>query len=353
MGSPMFGVRLPCAGVLASPSAMIRVAKEAEDLGYDALWVHDYVIWTKTLDQVHLSCGSREAVDAAGDDYPPMFFESLTNLAFLAGATTRIRLGTAILVLPYRNAVVTAKQLANIDVLSNGRLELGIGQGSGKSTLNEDFEVLGIPRREKIQRTRETFEAMRKIWTEDAPAFEGEFVKFPSATVYPKPVQKPFPRVWVGGSTDKSLDMVADYATGWITSAISPDRLPSAIEGLNARLAARSRQPSEMTVATEIEVLVGKTTEEARRLAAKTLITLYEHYSGVPAHKELKEVEPDVLAQAWATSLVGTVDGIREEVRRYIGAGCGAFELKFIYNDIDHLVAQMRQFADGVISHVR
>lgn len=353
MGSPMFGVRLPCAGVLASPAAMLRVAREAEDLGYDSLWVHDYIIWTKTLDRVHLSCGSREAVDAAGDDYPPMFFESLTNLAFLAAATSRIRLGTAILVLPYRNAIVTAKQLACIDVLSNGRLELGIGQGSGKSTLNEDFEVLGIPRRDKIQRTRESFEAMRRIWTEDAPAFEGELVNFPPATIYPKPMQKPYPRIWIGGSTDKSLDMVADYAKGWITSAISPDRLPAAIEGLNAKLAARDRQPSEMTVATEIEVLVAPTTEEARRQAARTLITIYEHYSGVPAHIELKEVEPDFLSQAWATSLVGNVDEIREEVQRYIGSGCGAFELKFIYHDIDHLVAQMREFADGVISHVR
>lgn len=357
--SPVFGVRLPCAGVLASPDAMLLVAREAEALGYDSVWVHDYLIWNKTLDQAHLSCGSREAVDAAGDDFPPLFFESLTNLAFLAGATTRIRLGTAVLVLPYRQALLTAKQLACIDVLSQGRLELGIGQGSGKSTLNEDFEVLGIPRKEKIQRTRETFEAMRKIWTEDAPSFDGEIVTFPSATIYPKPLQKPYPRIWIGGSTDKSLDMVADYATGWITSAIPPERLPSAIDGLNARLISRNRQPSEMTIATEIEVLVDETQAEARRQAARTLAVLYEHYSGVPAHAELHQAggrpleDADFLAEAWATSLVGTVDDIRVEVRRYVDAGIAAFELKFIYHNIDHMVKQMRQFAEGVISHVR
>src|SRR5690242_7102144 len=108
MAAALFGVRLPCAGVLASPEAMVRVAREAESLGYDSVWVHDYLIWTKTLDREHLSCGSREAVEAAGD-VPPVFFESLTNLAFIAGATNRIRMGTAILVLPYRNAIVTAK----------------------------------------------------------------------------------------------------------------------------------------------------------------------------------------------------------------------------------------------------
>lgn len=357
--SILFGVRLPCAGVLASPSAMLRAAREAEDLGYDSVWVHDYLIWNKTLDREHLSTGSREAVEAAGDDYPPIFFESLTNLAFLAGATKRIRLGTAVLVLPYRQALLTAKQLACIDVLSEGRLELGIGQGSGKSTKNEDFEVLGIPRREKIQRTRETFEAMRKIWTVDEPAFEGEFVKFPSATIFPKPIQKPYPPIWIGGSTDTSLDMVADYATGWITSAIPPERLPAAIDGLNARLRARNRQPSEMTIANEIEVLVADSQAEARQQAARTLTVLYEHYSGVPAHAELHQMtgrrleDADFLMEAWATSLVGNVADLRDEVRRYVDAGIGAFELKFIYHSIDHMVAQMREFAGGVMAHVR
>lgn len=353
MAAPSFGVRLPVSGPLASRAALVRVAREAERLGYDSLWVHDYLIWTRTLDRVHLSCGSREAVEAAGESEPPMFFESITNLAFLAAATSRIRLGTAILVLPYRNAVVTAKQLACIDVLSEGRLELGIGQGSGKSTLNEDFEVLGIPRSEKIQRTRETFEAMRRIWTEEEPSFDGDFVKFPSAAIFPKPMQKPHPRIWIGGSTDRSLDMVADYANGWITSAIGPDRMRAAIEQLNAKLLARGRDPSEMTVSTEIEVLVAETVEEAKRQSAKTLTTLYEHYSGVPAHIELKETEPDFLRQAWATSLVGTVDSIRDEVERYVAAGCATFELKFIYHTIDHMVDQMRQFAAGVVDRVR
>jgi len=353
----LFGVRLPCAGVLASPSAMLRVAREAEHLGYDSVWVHDYLIWNKTLDRVHLSCASREAVDAAGDSYPPIFFESLTNLAFLAGATERIRLGTAVLVLPYRNAILTAKQLACIDVLSNGRLELGFGQGSAKSTLNEDFEVLGIPRKDKIQRTRETFEAMRKLWTEDSPSFDGELVKFPAATIFPKPAQKPHPPVWIGGSTDNSLDMVADYASGWITSAVPPDRLPAAIADLNRRLALRHRQPSEMTVATEIEVMLAGTKEEARQQAALTLTTLYEHYSGVPVHAELSKgggaADRTYLEQAWATTLVGTTDDVRSEVKRYIDAGCGAFELKFIYHSIDHMVSQMRQFAEAVFPDVR
>ena len=91
----LFGVRLPCAGPLANPEAMLRVAREAELLGYDLLWVHDYLIWNKTLDRVHLSCGSREAVDAAGEDYPPIFFgrrrTSRSSRAQRSGSTSALR----------------------------------------------------------------------------------------------------------------------------------------------------------------------------------------------------------------------------------------------------------------------
>src|SRR5262249_4089012 len=92
---PEFGVRIPVAGVLANPADIKRTAVEADEMGFDHLWVHDYLIWNKELDRIHISCGSREAVDRAGPDYPPIFYESLTNLAFCAAVTERIRLGVA------------------------------------------------------------------------------------------------------------------------------------------------------------------------------------------------------------------------------------------------------------------
>src|SRR5215813_4594750 len=141
---PSFGVRMPCAGALATPDNMREAAQAAERLGFDSLWVHDYIIWTKALDRIHISCGSREAVEAAGPDYPPVFYESISNLAFLAGVTETIKIGLGVLVLPYRDPGVTAKQLATVDALSKGRLILGVGQGAAKSTQNVDFEVLGI-----------------------------------------------------------------------------------------------------------------------------------------------------------------------------------------------------------------
>jgi probable F420-dependent oxidoreductase len=350
---PEFGVRLPCAGVLANPQAMARVAQEAESLGFDTVWVHDYIIWNKTLDRLHISCGSREAVDAAGDDYPPMFFESLTNLAFIAGLTSTVRLGVAVLCLPYRPPLQTARQLANIDVLSNGRLDLGIGQGAAKSTLNEDFEVLGIPRGEKVGRTREIFEAMRKIWTEDAPSFEGKYINFPSATIYPKPVQKPHPRVWMGGSAEKSLDMIADYADVWLSFWISPEQFPKAIEVVHDRLRSRGRDPEKFTVGTEIQVLIAKTTPEARHQAERTLGVLEEGYAGTIG-RFAEEGGPatatmDPSQEIWNSSLIGSVGDVGDQVHGYVNAGCTAFEMKFIYHNIDHLVEQMSAFSAGVI----
>jgi alkanesulfonate monooxygenase SsuD/methylene tetrahydromethanopterin reductase-like flavin-dependent oxidoreductase (luciferase family) len=110
---PRFGVRIPVAGPLASRQGITRSAQEAERLGFDTLWVHDYLVWNRLLDSIHISCGSKEAFLEAVDrvDYEPTFFESITNIAYLAGITERIRLGIAVLCLPYREPLFTAKQI--------------------------------------------------------------------------------------------------------------------------------------------------------------------------------------------------------------------------------------------------
>jgi len=158
-----FGFRLPVSGPLATPASLRRVAARGEELGFDTLWVHDYIIWTTQLDRTHISCSSWEVIEAAGEDAPPLFLESLTNLSFVAALTTRARIGVAVLCLPFRNPIVAAKQIANVDVLSEGRLVLGVGVGAQKSTHNVDFEVLGIPRKDKYIRTKEYLRVMQEL----------------------------------------------------------------------------------------------------------------------------------------------------------------------------------------------
>lgn len=332
-----FGVRLPVAGPLANVEAVRTVASEGEALGYDALWVHDFIAWTKYQDRTHVSCGSVEAVEAVGDTQP-IFFESLTNLAFLAGITKTIRLGVAVLCLPFRNPIVAAKQVANIDVLSDGRVILGIGVGAAKITHNVDFEVLGVPRDDKYMRTREYFRVMREIWTKDQPSFEGKYIKMPPTEIYPKPVQKPHPPIWVGGGGPKSVDIAATYGTGWIPPWIPPEQYPGRIRELKELARQKGRGEVDFTIATEVYVCTAPSTEEAWRHARRTLGVLPEGFA--------EDATPQAIE---ASGLVGSTDEVREKLATYVDAGVKHYEMKFIYHNVDHLLTQMRLFAEEIM----
>lgn len=347
---PRFGVRIPVAGPLAEPGAIKRSATEAERLGFDSIWVHDYIVWNKLLDSIHISCGSKEAFLEAVErpDYTPTFFESLTNLAYVAGVTERIRLGVAVLCLPYRDPLVTAKQIACIDALSGGRVELGIGQGAAKSTHNVEFEVMEISRATKVKHTREVFEAMREVWTNDRASWSGEFDRFTDAEVYPKPVQKPYPPIWIGGSAEKSLEMIADYADGWLSFWVSPNQFPRAIEDLHFRLHKRGRNPEKFTVGSEIQVYLADTTEQAQKEVERTMLAFEEGYAGTTGLLSDEGKKSDALQEIWNSSLVGSPEAVSERLQEYLDAGCTFFELKFIYHTVDHLIEQWTRFTEEV-----
>jgi probable F420-dependent oxidoreductase len=340
--TPEFGVRLPVAGPLASRDAIVRAAREAERLGYDAVWVHDFIGWTRFQDRHHVSCGSVEAVEAAGEDAEPLFFESLTNLAFLAGVTDRVRLGIAVLCLPYRNPIVAAKQVANIDVLSNGRVIMGIGVGAAQSTHNVDFELLGVSRKTKYAMTRDYLRAMVAVWTEDQASHDGEFVSFPPTEIYPKPLQRPHPPIWVGGGGPKSVDIAAEFATGWLPPWISPEGYPERIGELRAVAAQKGRPGVVFDIATEVYVCIAGSDEEAHRTAAKTLGVLPEGFAD--------DATPQAIGDA---GLIGSPETIAEKLGRYVEGGVKHYEMKFIYFDVDHLVRQMELFSREVAPVLR
>ena len=337
---PEFGVRLPVAGPLANTEDIRRSAVRTEELGFDALWVHDFIAWTTFQDQHHVSCGSREAIEKA--DAPPIFFESLTNLAFLAGITTDIRLGIAVLCLPYRNPIIAAKQIANIDVLSNGRLILGIGTGAPKSTHNVDFEVLGVERKTKYHVTRDYLRAMKTIWTEDNPSYEGEYFSFEETEIWPKPVQKPYPPIWTGGHGPTAMDITAEFSTGWIPPWIPPEEYPGRIESLNELAVEKGRDGTEFDIATEVIVSLAETREEAITSAEKTLNVLTEGFDHTATQEAISNA-----------GLVGSADDITEKIARYVDAGVNHYEMKFVYHSVDHLLEQLEHFASAVMPTFR
>lgn len=333
-----FGIRLPVAGTFAETANIASVAEHAEALGYDALWVHDYLIWNEDLDRRHVSCGSIETVR---EGRPPVFFESITTLAYLAALTTQIRLGFSVLVLPYREPIATAKQLATLDTLSGGRLILGLGAGAPKKTGNVDFEVLGIDRRSKYDRLREYLEAMQAIWTVDSAAYHGDYVDFEGAVVYPRPVQQPGPEIWMAGVSERGMDLVARFAGGWLPTWLTPEGYRVKLDELEQRLQGYGRALGDVRIGDEIVVCLGTSDDDA---VARSKATVGTFTSGFTARSE---------EEALAASLIGSVETVGARARALADAGVQHFEMKPIYHSVDDLKVQMERFASGVMAEFR
>jgi alkanesulfonate monooxygenase SsuD/methylene tetrahydromethanopterin reductase-like flavin-dependent oxidoreductase (luciferase family) len=244
------------------------------------------------------------------------------------------------LCLPYRNPIIAAKQVANIDFLSNGRLLLGIGTGAPKSTHNVDFEVLGVERKTKYDVTRDYLRAMIEIWTNDTPSYDGEYVSFPETEIFPKPVQKPFPPIWAGGHGPTAVDIVAEFCTGWIPPWIPPEQYPDRISEIEALAEEKGRGSVEFDIATEVIVSIDEDDSVALENARKTLVVLpygFDHTA-----------TPEKIAQA---GLIGSPEQLTEKIGRYVEAGVNHYEMKFIYHTVDHLREQLELFAKEVAPH--
>ncbi|HLY44959.1 MAG TPA: TIGR03619 family F420-dependent LLM class oxidoreductase [Stellaceae bacterium] len=203
-----FGFNLPNSGALAAPEIMLRLAREGEALGYDYLTVTDHVALPDMAEPgyPYSESGAFYSLDSAHRH------EMLTLAAWLAGVTRRVRLVLAVLVVPHRPAVLAAKQLATIDVLSKGRLTVGIGAG----WLKAEFDaVVTTPFAERGAVTDEYVAAFRTLWTEKKPVIDGRYVHYDRLLLEPKPVQKPHPPIWVGGESGPSLRRAARLGDAW------------------------------------------------------------------------------------------------------------------------------------------
>lgn len=218
------GARLPlsdslrCGLVLAAldGGTARRRARRAEALGFDSLWVGD-----------HLSF------------YTPIL-ESLTFLGFAAGCTERIRLGTAVYLLPLRSPVVAAKTVATLDVLSGGRFTFGVGIGG---EFRPEFEAAGVPVSERGSRTDESIGLLRRLWTEDGVRHAGRHFRFGPISLDPKPVQPGGPPVWVGGRAPAAMRRAGRLGDGYISHMTSPERYRSNLEEIARHRDARDEHP--------------------------------------------------------------------------------------------------------------
>ncbi len=296
-----FGVGLPHFRQLASTEAITAVAQQAEALGFDSVWVSDHIVVPHS------------AIPRFGE----VFFEPFTTLAYVAGKTQRIRLGTSVIILPYRSPLFMAKALATLDVLSGGRLIVGGGVG----WLAEEFEALGVPFRERGARSDEALRVMRALWTESEPRFEGRFFRFSGITAEPKPIQKPHPPIWIGGASPATFRRAVEFADAWHPSHRSIEEIAAGARALEELSKARGRDPGSLEI------------------IARAPLRVITH-GRVPEPRPL---------------LVGTPEQIVEDIHAYWAAGVSGFMFDTYYcipavndQDLAGVLATLEAFARTV-----
>jgi probable F420-dependent oxidoreductase len=228
------GVFIPIGALNATPEFLRTVGPAVEERGFESIWVAEHVVLFDDYESKYPYADSGK-FPGGGDTG---LLEPLTALTYLAAVTDRVRLGTGICLVPQRNPVYTAKQVADVDLLSGGRVDFGIGVG----WLREEFDALNVPFARRGQRTDEYLQVMRSLWTEETSSFKGELYDLPPCRLYPKPVQSPHPPIHVGGESDAALRRAATYGQGWFTFNRLPGDLAAPLADLDRHLDAHGRK---------------------------------------------------------------------------------------------------------------
>ena len=240
-----YGLHLPASSAAVKPEELVRFAQRAEALGFYCITIADHVIVP-----IHISVPYPYTVDGK---YPGTGYhlETLTTMSFLAGATDRIRFITSVMILPYRNPIVTAKMLASLDVLSGGRVIVGAGVG----WMKEEFETIRTEAYEERGKvTDEYIAAFRELWTSDKPSFNGKYCSFSDIIFLPKPVQKPTIPIWIGGHSKQAIRRAARLGDGWHpiggvpTIPLEPEGIKKDLEMLVDYALKAGRDPKQIRI---------------------------------------------------------------------------------------------------------
>ncbi|MEM4658788.1 MAG: LLM class F420-dependent oxidoreductase [Candidatus Methanosuratincola sp.] len=284
-----FGVALPNFGKYASVETIAKMACEAEQLGYDSVWVSDHI----TVPTYHGGFGQ-------------VFYEPLATLSYVAACTKRVLLGTSAIVLPYRNPIVTAKALSTIDVLSGGRLIVGVAAG----WLEAEFLALGVPFHERGPLTDEGIEVMRAVFESSEPTFYGSRYRLEDMVFLPLPVQRPRPPIIVAGVSHAAISRAARLGDGWHPVGLTPEELGQKVRVLHEEIAKRGRGGFGVYLRKNLQIGV----------------------------VEEREAEP----------LRGSPDKVREGIGRYIEAGVTHFVFQVLSGTFEGVLETMRVFMDEI-----
>ena len=270
------------------PDAILDLIDRFEALDVDSLWVSDRIVSSA------------------------LTLEPITFLSYIAGRLRNMKLGTSTLVLPTRNPIVLAKELATLDFLSRGRLFPAIGLGGDEST---DLQAVGVSKKERAGRTDEMITLMRRLWTEDNVTFAGKFFSVEDATIMPRPWQKAGLPIWIGGRSEAALRRTGRLGDGWLVSSVSPTEVESAIKSIRVYAAEAGRHVPEDHYGVLIPFYFSASVDKAFEIAGRS-------------------IRPRLDLPSAEFTAFGNADQVRAKIRDYIGAGatkfvmrpCGPFE---------------------------
>ncbi len=315
-----FGFSAPTAGPLASLDNLTRLCAGAEELGFHYATFSDHVVIPTDIASPYPYSATGEFTTAGTGERN----EQLIELAFVAARTAKLRLVTSVTVIPHRPAVLAAKQLATIDVMSGGRVTLGIGAG----WMKEEFEALGLPpfdERGKV--TDEYIAAFRELWTKDRPRFSGAYVKFDKITFAPKPVQKSGIPIWVGGESGPALRRTAKLGDAWYPI---PNNPAFPLDSLARFKASVDR--------------LRKLTKDAGRDPKSVGITVrFPRYG---------EKLPDKAGDGERRLFSGKPDAVAGDLKALAALGVGAIDTGFNGATVPEILAEMKRFKSEVMARV-
>jgi len=300
-----FGAQLS----LHPPAEQFELVQRLEAVGYDSVWTGDHMSFHNPI------------------------HESMTLLATYAPITKRIKLGVGVYLLALRSPAVAAKQAATLDVLSGGRLVFGVGVGGENP---KEFELCGIPHKERGARVNEAIDAVRTLWRDTPASFHGRFTRFDGVSIDPKPVQQ-LPPIWIGGRSDAALVRAGRQGDGWMSYVVQADRYAQSLVKIHAAAATAGRSMERFTAAHLVFVTVGRDYEAAKRAWVSVLSRRYA-----------QDFEP--LAKRYG--VIGTPEQCAEQLERFRAAGCSYFVMGAIGDPSDER-AQLETIAAEIIPRFR
>jgi probable F420-dependent oxidoreductase len=312
-----------------APQDLVRQAQLAERLGYDSVWGNDHI-----TPPVYVREHFKDS---------PNFYDVLITLAMIAQATTTLRVGTALLVMPNREPVYLAKQVSTIDQMSGGRFIMAIGLGAYR----EEFEAwVGnrFPGARRGDMMEEGIAIFRSLITDKISSFNGRYYSYKNIEMFPKPKQNPFP-LYIGGHNMKAVERAAAIGQGWLPGWRPFHEIGERIQALHKHAEAAGRNPKDIEVAPQFSLLIGKTQEAAERTYMQ---------SGLVAHRiSLAHTGRDPVHQVTA-NLVGSPQSIIEKIQQLKAMGvdhCAAMAVAV--NTQAELLEQLHWFSEEVMPHVK